>query len=50
MYINHLTRKYGSKLVKFDLKIMKEIPKNIENDPQIKPIFAYLNKGLLKLC
>ena len=37
-------KSYGSKLVKFELKNMKEIPKDIKNGPQIKPIFTYLTK------
>ena len=37
-------KSYGSKLVKFELKTMKEIPKDIKNSPQIKPIFTYLTK------
>ena len=37
-------KSYGSKLVKFELKIMKENPEDIENGPQTKPISTFLAK------
>ena len=34
--------------MKFELKIMIEIPKGIENEPQIKPISTFFAKWMLK--
>ena len=33
-----------SKVVKFELQIMKQTPKEIENSLQVKPISAFLPK------
>ena len=47
MYINPFkvnSKSYWSKLVKFELKIMKETHEDIENGPQVKPISTFLAK------
>ena len=38
------SKSYWSKLVKFELKIMKETPEDTENGPKIKPISTFLAK------
>ena len=37
-------KSYGSKSVKFESKIIKKIPKDIENGIQIKPVPTFLGQ------
>ena len=39
-----ISKSYGSKSVKFEPKIMKKIPKDIENGIQIKPLSTFLGQ------
>ena len=38
------SKSYESKLVKFELKTIKKISKDIENGPQIKPVSTFVGK------